>query len=117
MNSQNQLYCFLTTQVIVDSSAVVFVVHIFTILDFGEFGNYKTELVSRIYSGAKLADCQELQLWESWNPTCSSISSVTSASAPPLWQTNTGSTGSTGNTGNTGRHQYFFDSDFIPKQN
>ena len=58
MNSQNQLYCFLTTQVIVDSSAVVFVVHIFTILDFGEFGNYKTELVSRIYSGAKLADCQ-----------------------------------------------------------
>ena len=31
---------------------------IFRILDFGEFGNYKTELVSRIYSGAKLADCQ-----------------------------------------------------------
>ena len=60
---------------------------------FGEFGNYKTELVSAIYSGAKLADCQTgLQLCESWNLTCASISSVTlrlpNSPPPPRWQPN-----------------------------
>ena len=56
---------------------VGFPVHVSPILDFGEFGNYKTELVSRIYSGAKLADCQRGPILGDLEPDLPSISSVT----------------------------------------
>ena len=58
-------------------AVVGFPVHVSPILDFGEFGNYKTELVSRIYSGAKLADCQRGPILGDLEPDLPSISSVT----------------------------------------
>ena len=61
---------------------VGFPVHVFPILDFGEFGNYKTELVSRIYSGAKLADCQRGPILETWNPTCRALAPLRMSRSP-----------------------------------
>ena len=58
-------------------AVVGFPVHVSPILDFGEFGNYKTELVSQIYSGAKLADCQRGPILGDLEPDLPSISSVT----------------------------------------
>ena len=69
---------YVTSKSFILAPAVVgFPVHVFPILDFGEFGNYKTELVSRIYSGAKLADCQRGPILGDLEPDLPSISSVT----------------------------------------
>ena len=64
-------------------AVAAFRVHVLPILDFGEFGNYKTELVSRIYSGAKLADCQRGPILGDLEPDLPSISPVTYVEESP----------------------------------